>query len=112
MKKKRFGVGQEIIADSAPLRPRKTRGQRKTGGCEQTSDQEHALAVQLPVEQPVGLVGLIEAPLLRDQSVDIDLAVDTELGAFGLNVCHAAAAQCDRARHHRHTLMYPTCPTA
>src|SRR5262249_20615488 len=47
--------------------------------------QEHALAARLLVEQPVGLLGLIELPAVREQILDLDLAVGDELGALGLS---------------------------
>jgi hypothetical protein len=48
------------------------------------SHQEHAFAGGLGVEQTVGFLGLVELPLMREQAVDIDLALDAEPGAFGL----------------------------
>jgi hypothetical protein len=49
------------------------------------SHQENAFAVRLPVEQLVGLLRLVERPAVREQLVDIDLAVDAELRALGLD---------------------------
>src|SRR5262249_23145108 len=46
--------------------------------------QEHALAARLLVKQSVGLLGLIELPAMREQIVDLDLAVGNELRALGL----------------------------
>src|SRR5713226_1427476 len=49
------------------------------------SHQENAFAVRLLVEQLVGLLRLVECPAVREQLVDIDLALDAELGALGLD---------------------------
>ena len=42
------------------------------------SNQENAFAVRLLVEQLVGLLRLVERPAVREQLVDIDLALDAE----------------------------------
>src|SRR5882757_2666250 len=49
------------------------------------SNQEDAFAVRLLVEQRVSLLRLAERPAVREQLVDIDLALDAELGALGLD---------------------------
>src|ERR1700738_1864790 len=46
--------------------------------------QEHALAAGLLVEQPIGLLGLIELPAVGEQFVHLDGAVGNELRALGL----------------------------
>src|SRR3984893_10250565 len=46
--------------------------------------QEHALAAVLLVEQPIGLLGLIELPAVGEQFVHLDGAVGNELRALGL----------------------------
>src|SRR6516164_1037780 len=46
--------------------------------------QEHALAGGLGVEQVIGLIRLVELPLMCEQAVDIDLALDAETRAIGL----------------------------
>ena len=46
--------------------------------------QEDALAGGLRVEQAVSFLGLIEPPLVREQAVDIDVALDAEARAVGL----------------------------
>src|SRR6185437_3118588 len=48
------------------------------------SHQEDALAGALAVEQPIGLLGLIERPAMGEQAVDVDPASRDEVGAFGL----------------------------
>src|SRR5262249_54824643 len=49
------------------------------------SHQEHALAVDLFVEQLIGLLGLVELPAMGEQLIDIDAALDREARAFGLD---------------------------
>src|SRR6266436_6779313 len=49
------------------------------------SHQENAFAVRLLVEQLISLLRLVERPAVREQSVDIDLALDAELRALGLD---------------------------
>src|SRR6266571_7014336 len=49
------------------------------------SHQEHALAVDLLVEQLVGLLGLVELPAMGEELIDIDAALDRETRAFGLD---------------------------
>src|SRR5258708_27255900 len=49
------------------------------------SHQENTFAVRLLVEQRVGLLRLVERPAVREQLVDIDLALDAELRALGLD---------------------------
>src|SRR5450432_4020944 len=39
------------------------------------SHQEYALAVDLPVEQFIGLFGLVDAPAVGEEFVDIDAAL-------------------------------------
>src|SRR5271167_4327156 len=56
----------------------------RSAGRPVASHQEHALAGGLSVEQAIGLIRLIELPLVREQAVDIDFAFDAELGTFGL----------------------------
>jgi len=45
---------------------------------------KHTLAGGLSVEQAIGFFRLFELPLVREQAVDIDLALDDETGAIGL----------------------------
>jgi hypothetical protein len=45
---------------------------------------KHALAGGLRVEQAIGFFRLFELPLVREQAVDIDLALDDKTGAIGL----------------------------
>ena len=47
--------------------------------------QKNALAAGLPIEQPVGLVGLVELPAIRKQMVDVDLVVGDKARAIGLD---------------------------
>src|SRR3954463_7989362 len=61
-----------------------------------SSDQEHALAGGLAVEQLVGLLGLIQLPAMREQLFDIDLAVDDELRALGLTHLREGPRRDDR----------------
>src|SRR5215469_11554189 len=49
------------------------------------SHQKHALAAGLPVEQPVGLVRLRQLPAIREQMLDVDLAIGDEGRALGLD---------------------------
>src|SRR5580693_4280061 len=49
------------------------------------SHQEYAFAVDLPVEQLVRLLGLIDLPLVGEELVDVDAALDREAGAIGLD---------------------------
>src|SRR5882757_10524849 len=49
------------------------------------SNQEDTFAVRLLVEQRVSLLRLVECPVVREQSVDIDLALDAERRALGLD---------------------------
>src|SRR4030095_2285468 len=46
--------------------------------------QDDRLARGLRVEQPVGLLRLLEAPAVREQALHVDLPVGDEFGAFGL----------------------------
>src|SRR5436190_1379423 len=46
--------------------------------------QDDALARGLGVEQAIGLLGLVEAPAVREQLLDVDLAVRDEFGTVGL----------------------------
>jgi len=47
--------------------------------------QKHTLAVDLPVEQFVGLVGLIDAPVVGEEFVDVDAAFDRKPRAVRLD---------------------------
>src|SRR5258708_27331431 len=49
------------------------------------SHQENAFAVRLLVEQLISFLRLVERPAVREQSVDIDLALDAERRALGLD---------------------------
>src|SRR5260370_31576637 len=49
------------------------------------SHQENAFAVRLLVEQLISLLRLVERPAVREQLVDIDLALDAERRALGLD---------------------------
>jgi hypothetical protein len=48
--------------------------------------EDHALAGALRVEHPIGLLGLIKPPAVREQFFDRDAVVGDELGAVGLAV--------------------------
>src|SRR5215813_6149959 len=72
--------------------------------------QDHSLAGRLRVEQPVGLLRLLERPAVREQLLDVDLHVGDELGALGLPLlrerpradeCHLPAQEI-RAHVERH----------
>ena len=73
---------------------------RRPGMRQSASNQKNTLAVRLLVEQLVGFVGLAQRPSMRKQLVHVDLAVDAELRALGLDnggespgsdQCHLAA---------------------
>ena len=49
-----------------------------------SSHQKHAFAAGLLVKQLIGLFSLIESPGVREQLVDINLALGDEAGAVGL----------------------------
>src|SRR5260370_20713827 len=49
------------------------------------SHQEDAFAVRLLIEQLISLVRRVERPAVREQPVDIDLALDAERSALGLD---------------------------
>jgi hypothetical protein len=52
--------------------------------CARQLHQEDALAGGLRVEQAVGLFRLVELPLVGEEAVDVDLALDDEARAIGL----------------------------
>src|SRR6185437_8177834 len=49
------------------------------------SHQEYTLAVDLLVEQLIGLLGLVELPAMGEQLIDVDAALDRKARAFGLD---------------------------
>src|ERR671918_2580426 len=49
------------------------------------SEQEHALAGRLGVEQSIGLGRLIEGVAMGEQALDVDLAIGDEARALGLD---------------------------
>src|SRR5262249_22515177 len=46
--------------------------------------QDHALARALGIEQAIGLLGLVEPPLVREQLLHVNVVVGHELRALGL----------------------------
>src|ERR1044071_4960819 len=46
--------------------------------------EDDRLAGALRVEDPVGFLRLLEAPPVREELLDVDLAIGDELGALGL----------------------------
>src|SRR6185437_475848 len=49
------------------------------------SHQEYTLAVDLLVEQLIGLLGLVELPAMGEQLIDVYAALDRKARAFGLD---------------------------
>src|ERR1051326_2806714 len=57
---------------------------RKAASALMALHQKHALAAGLLIEQPIGLLGLIELPAVGEQIVDLDAAVGDELRTLRL----------------------------
>src|SRR5215469_6697138 len=79
---RRCWMGSRVFSQPVP------RARRKDFGylcAEFTSlDQKHTLSGGLRVKQAIGFFRLVELPLMREQAVDIDLALDAEARAVGL----------------------------
>ena len=60
---------------------------RRRAGEAVGSQQKHALAARLLVEQPVSLIGLFELPAIGEQMIDADLAVGDKARAIRLDRC-------------------------
>src|SRR5581483_217648 len=79
----RMGAGPTASATPEPafvIRSGRTAGRRPTS----SRRQDDALADRLRVEHAVGLLGLVEAPAVREELLHVDLVVGDELGAVGL----------------------------
>src|SRR5689334_22619376 len=61
----------------APRKPRRRAPPRRL-------HQEHALAAALPIEGPVGLLRLVQTPPVGEQRVEVEPALDDEVGAGAL----------------------------
>ena len=60
--------------------------------------QDDGLAGRLRVEEPVGFLGLLEPPAVRDEPLHVHLALGDELGALGLALLR------ERPRPHKRDL--------
>jgi hypothetical protein len=61
--------------------------------------QDDGLAGRLRVEEPVGFLGLLETPAVREESLHVHLPVGDELGALGLALLR------ERPRPHQRYLL-------
>ena len=79
---RRCWMGSKVFSQPVP------RARRKDFGylcAEFTSlDQKHALAGRLGVEQAIGFFRLVQLPVVGEEAVDIDVALDAEARAVGL----------------------------